>query len=65
MVGIRSLQIAFEGVHERIQLKVQLMKRDGRQKSADFSLLIGGEQMRECSMAGFTLFVYAQHPDQV
>lgn len=52
MVGVRSLQIAFEGMQESIQLKVQLMKRDGLQKSADFSLLIRGSRCAKCSRLG-------------
>jgi hypothetical protein len=32
---------------------------------ADFSLLIGWEQMRQMQQAGLAFFVYTQDPDQI
>lgn len=65
MGAVRSLQIAIESMEEDVQLKVQIMERNRLQESADFSLLIGWEKMRQMQQAGLTRFVYSQDPDQV
>jgi hypothetical protein len=65
VLGIRSLQIAFERMEERVQVKVQIVDRDRFQDAADFSLLVGWEQMRQMQQAGLAFFVYAQDPDQI
>ena len=52
-------------MEERVQVKVQIVERDRFQESADFSLLIGWEKMRQMQQAGLARFVYSQDPDQV
>ena len=65
MRAVRSLQIAIEPMEENVQLKVEIMERNRLQEPADFSLLIGREQMRQMQQAGLARFVYTQDPDQV
>jgi hypothetical protein len=65
MRGVRSLQIAFERMEENVQLKVEIVERDRFQEPADFSLLVGREQMRQMQQAGLARFVYTQDPDQI
>ena len=65
MGAVRSLQIAIEPMEEDVQLKFEIMERNRLQESADFSLLIGWEKMRQMQPAGFARFVYSQDSDQV
>ena len=65
MPGIRMKQIVVERADECIELKLQLMKWNGRQNPADLLLTIGWQEVRKMKHGRFATIVYSHQADQI